>query len=472
MLDFFIRYQKFIMLFLLGACSFSAFLILITSNLCTKRKSAIFMLEISVVLYLLAPIVHLSYDGVPGETVRLFLAISKFVDYLAPLLVLLSFNLYLRDLISHNTENTKRNTCLLLSTEILLALGVILLIVSRFTGWYYFYDELNHYHRANGRIVATIIPLVCMIIQIVAIYFNYQSLSKRIRVSLVLFTLIPIFFSILSFLTPGLYLTNISTVFMAIVLYVFVVLDSNEAIEFAHKREVEILENYKRVLEIKVDERTKELRVANEKAEHLLLNILPESIARELTECPDKTISQKYPNATILFTDIVGFTKMSSEMSAEKIVSMLNELVSLFDKRAKEEGVEKIKTIGDAYMAATGLTTEIDSDGAYKMVHFAEGLLSDVHQFNEKSSVQIKIRIGINSGNLVAGVIGKTKFIYDVWGDTVNVASRMESTGEPMQIHVSENTYLQTKDIIQYESPVMVEVKGKGKMNCYFVKHV
>ena len=103
------------------------------------------------------------------------------------------------------------------------------------------------------------------------------------------------------------------------------------------------------------------------------------------------------------------------------------------------------------------------------MIHFAQGLLADVQQFNEKFHMQIRIRIGINSGNLVAGVIGKTKFIYDVWGDTVNVASRMESTGEPMQIHVSENTWLQIKDFIQFEDPVSVEVKGKGEMCCYFV---
>ena len=122
-------------------------------------------------------------------------------------------------------------------------------------------------------------------------------------------------------------------------------------------------------------------------------------------------------------------------------------------------------------MAATGLTAVNNSEGALKMIHFAQGLLSDVSEFNRTSDVQIEIRIGINSGNLVAGVIGKTKFIYDVWGDTVNVASRMESTGEAMQIHVSENTWIQTKDSVHYEEPVSIEVKGKGKMNCYFVKN-
>ena len=256
---------------------------------------------------------------------------------------------------------------------------------------------------------------------------------------------------------------------MAIILYVFIVLDSNEEIELAHRREMEILENNKKELEIKVEERTRELRIANEKAEHLLLNILPEPIARELTEHPDKTISQKYPNATILFTDLVGFTKMSSQMSAEETVSMLNEIVTLFDKRATEEGIEKIKTIGDAYMAATGLTTEPNNNGALKMLRFAVGLLQDVKKFNEKSATKVQIRIGINSGNLVAGVIGKSKFIYDVWGDTVNVASRMESTGIPMHIHVSEKTYLQTKDKAHYKGPYRIEIKGKGEMPSYYL---
>lgn len=470
MLDFLIQYQRLLMLFLQGACTFAAFLILITSSLCAKRKFAIFMLEVSAILYLGAPIIHSTFDGVPGNSIRLLLFSARFVDYLSPFMMLFSFNLYLRDLLSHHYENVKRNYALLLSAEIILLLGVIIFVVSLFTGWYFSYDELNHYQRGQGRIIATIIPALCMVFQVILISLNYNKISKRVRFSLILFLVIPIISAGLSFATRGFYLTNISTVFMAIVLYVFVVLDSNEAIESAHRREVEILENYKRVLEITVDERTKELRIANEKAEHLLLNILPEPIARELTEHPDETISQKFPNATILFTDIVGFTKMSSEMSAEETVSMLNELVSLFDSRAKNEGIEKIKTIGDAYMAATGLTTEKNHQGALKMIHFAKGLLTDVRRFNEKSPVKIQIRIGINSGNLVAGVIGKTKFIYDVWGDTVNVASRMESTGEPMQIHVSENTWLETKDFVRYAKPVLVEVKGKGNMKCYFVE--
>ena len=469
MIEFLVNYQKFVMLFLQGACLFTAFLILITKNLCRQRKIAIFMLEISAVLFLGAPIIYLTYEGYPGPFYRIILYISRFVDYISPLLMLFSFNIYLKDLLSHKTSDSKKTPVLLIISDIILLIGIITIFIAQFTGFYYTFDEFNHYQRSKGRFIATIIPAVCMVVQIICIISNYKIISKRVRLPIVLFLAIPIFTSIVQTFIPGTHITNISIVFMAIVLYVFVVQDSNEQIELAHKREMDILENHKKELEIKVAERTQELRIANEKAENLLLNILPEPIARELTEHPDKTISQKYPNATILFTDIVGFTKMSGQMSAEETVSMLNEIVTLFDKRAKEEGIEKIKTIGDAYMAATGLTTNQNNNGALKMIRFAAGLLSDIKKFNEKSSIQVQIRIGINSGNLVAGVIGKTKFIYDVWGDTVNVASRMESTGAPMHIHVSENTYLQTKEKVPFKGPYKIEVKGKGEMNGYFL---
>ena len=234
-------------------------------------------------------------------------------------------------------------------------------------------------------------------------------------------------------------------------------------------RKIHKMRSYQIELEKKVEERTHELKIANEKAENLLLNILPQEVADELTEHPDRTIAQKFPNVTVLFTDIVGFTKMSGGMSAEEVVTLLNKMISLFDERAKREGIEKIKTIGDAYMAACGLTEEADNDSALKMIRFAQGVLDDVRVFNENSPVKVQIRVGINTGNLVAGVIGKTKFIYDIWGDTVNVASRMESTGEPMRIHVSETTHAQTKDVVSYGESVEVAVKGKGEMQTYFL---
>ncbi len=229
------------------------------------------------------------------------------------------------------------------------------------------------------------------------------------------------------------------------------------------------MRRYQIELENKVEERTRDLKLEKEKSEKLLLNILPSEVAKTLTEHPGQTVAQKFPNITVLFTDIVGFTKMSDGMTAEEVVSMLNRMVSLFDERATREGIEKIKTIGDAYMAATGFNEDANNDGAVRMVRFAQGLMQDVVKFNQTSPVKVQIRLGINSGNLVAGVIGKSKFIYDIWGDTVNVASRMESTGESMRIHVTENTYLQTKNVFTYSEGIDVEVKGKGKMKTYFL---
>lgn len=240
-------------------------------------------------------------------------------------------------------------------------------------------------------------------------------------------------------------------------------------IAFLVVHKISSMRRYQIVLESKVDQRTKELKVANEKAETLLLNILPAEVAAELTEHPDRTIAKKFPNVTVLFTDIVGFTKMSGGMSAEEVVTMLNKMISLFDERAKKEGIEKIKTIGDAYMAAVGLSENAGEDGAARMIRFAKGLLEDVESYNKDSPVKVQIRLGINTGELVAGVIGKTKFIYDIWGDTVNVASRMESTGEPMRIHVSESTWLQTKNTFDYKDIAETKVKGKGVMKTYFL---
>ena len=229
------------------------------------------------------------------------------------------------------------------------------------------------------------------------------------------------------------------------------------------------IEEENKKLESTVKERTKELEAEKNRSENLLLNILPKEIAKELTAHPDKTIANEYPNVTVLFTDIVGFTKISGEMTAEEVVTMLNKMFSMFDERAQREGIEKIKTIGDAYMAATGLTLERDNNGAAKMIRFAQGLLDDVRTFNKSSEIKLQIRLGINSGSLVAGVIGKTKFIYDIWGDTVNVASRMESTGLPMQIHVTETTKNQTSALFQYSQNTEIDVKGKGMMKTYFL---
>ena len=280
---------------------------------------------------------------------------------------------------------------------------------------------------------------------------DYQPLSEKI------------IFTYSSILKP---LTNIIfDIFLSLLFVIFII--ATTIMLFVGKL-IRVEEENKK-LESTVKERTKELEAEKNRSESLLLNILPKEIARELTEHPDKTLAKEYPNVTVLFTDIVGFTKISGEMTAEEVVTMLNKMFTLFDERAQREGIEKIKTIGDAYMAASGLTQEKENDGASKMIRFAQGLLNDVRLFNETSPIKLQIRLGINSGALVAGVIGKTKFIYDIWGDTVNVASRMESTGLPMKIHVTETTKAQTSDLFQYSENTEIDVKGKGMMKTYYL---
>lgn len=279
---------------------------------------------------------------------------------------------------------------------------------------------------------------------------DYQPLARKIE------------FSYASILKP---LTNrLFNVFLSLLFVVFII---STTITLLEGKLIHV-EEENRKLENTVKERTRELEAEKNRSENLLLNILPEEIAKELTAHPDSTIARQYPNVTVLFTDIVGFTKISGEMTAEEVVTLLNRMFSMFDERARHEGIEKIKTIGDAYMAAAGLTQERNNDGAAQMVRFARGLLGDVRSFNASSNIKLQIRLGINSGPLVAGVIGKTKFIYDIWGDTVNVASRMESTGIPMRIHVTEATKAQTSRLFQY-SEHETDVKGKGLMKTYFL---
>ena len=280
---------------------------------------------------------------------------------------------------------------------------------------------------------------------------TYQPLAEKIT------------FSYSSILKP---LTNtIFNIFLSLLFVIFII---STTITLFEGKLIRVEEENKK-LESTVKERTKELEAEKNRSESLLLNILPKEIAEELTAHPDRTLAKEYPNVTVLFTDIVGFTKISGEMTAEEVVTMLNKMFTLFDERAQKEGIEKIKTIGDAYMAAAGLTLESQNNGAEKMIRFAQGLLKDVCAFNESSPIKLQIRLGINSGALVAGVIGKTKFIYDIWGDTVNVASRMESTGLPMRIHVTEATKAQTADTFQYSENTEIDVKGKGMMKTYFL---
>jgi class 3 adenylate cyclase len=183
----------------------------------------------------------------------------------------------------------------------------------------------------------------------------------------------------------------------------------------------------------------RELEAEREKAETLLLNILPMSIADRL-KAGENLIADIHEEATILFADIVGFTKLSAQHSAVEIVQMLNWIFSLFDRLTEQYSLEKIKTIGDAYMVVGGIPQQRD-DHVEAVARMALDMLREVQTFGEQTGTRLAVRVGIHTGSVVAGVIGEKKFVYDLWGDTVNTASRMESHGEAGKIHVTEEVY-------------------------------
>jgi len=211
-----------------------------------------------------------------------------------------------------------------------------------------------------------------------------------------------------------------------------------------------------------------EIRVEREKSERLLLNILPAPIAERL-KTGSSTIADGFAEATVLFSDLVGFTKVSARVTAEELVSRLNELFQAFDSLAEDHGVEKIKTIGDAYMVAGGLPIP-QPDHAERIANMALDMLGAVEGYNARAEEPFEIRIGIHTGPVVAGVIGSAKFAYDLWGDTVNTASRMESNSLPGRIQVSEATHDLLRARYRFESRGTIEVKGKGQMKTYFLE--
>ena len=220
-------------------------------------------------------------------------------------------------------------------------------------------------------------------------------------------------------------------------------------------------------LEGLVEQRTKELSAEKATSERLLLNVLPAPIAERL-KTGERLIVDRFDHVTVLFADIVGFTAMSSRTSPEELVTMLNELFSRFDRLAAKHGLEKIKTIGDAYMVVAGIPQPM-ADHATAMAHMALDMTAAIQEYSKKAGADLQLRIGIHSGSVVAGVIGEKKFIYDLWGDTVNTASRMESTGVPGRIHVTEATYTKLRDNFDLEQRPQIEVKGKGLMTTYLL---
>jgi len=230
-------------------------------------------------------------------------------------------------------------------------------------------------------------------------------------------------------------------------------------------------------LEEKVNERTAELaeskkmlEAEKEKSEALINNMLPQKIARRLMDNPEQTIAEEYAMATILFSDFKGFTNLSESSTPQKLVRELNEVFAYFDGLCEKYKVEKIKTIGDAYMAVAGVpeSSETSPFDAVEMGLAMRDFIAE--RLKNKDNLALEIRIGIHSGPVIAGVLGRKKMIYDIWGDSVNIASRMESNGAAGKVNISESTYKLLKNRYKCESRGTVEIKGKGAMAMYFVE--
>jgi adenylate cyclase len=216
--------------------------------------------------------------------------------------------------------------------------------------------------------------------------------------------------------------------------------------------------------------------VAEQKAsERLLLNVLPRSIVDQLkwrheviADSFTDVVADSFAEVTVLFADIVEFTKFSESVSAEVLVEVLNDIFTRFDGIADKYGLEKIKTIGDAYMVAAGLPIPV-ADHAIRVADMALDMLEAIDRFSEHSGHKLRVRIGIDTGAVVAGVIGTRKFLYDLWGDVVNTASRMESHGLPGRIQITDATRRRLAEAFVLEKRGAIEVKGKGEMHTWFL---
>lgn len=245
--------------------------------------------------------------------------------------------------------------------------------------------------------------------------------------------------------------------------YLGIGLDNADAYRSLSKRNKDLKSSLEKVRSL-----NENLAIERQKSENLLLNILPGPIAERL-KAGEEIIADSFEDASVLFADIAGFTVLSSKMNdASKLVSILNDIFRDFDNITQDLGLEKIKTIGDCYMLAGGIPNAAP-DHLERMAEASLRFCEVFEKIKNNWGYEINVRIGIHAGEVVAGVIGKYKFVYDLWGDTVNIASRMESHGQVGRVHVSKQVYARLNDKYNLEARGEIEVKGKGKMETWFL---
>lgn len=213
--------------------------------------------------------------------------------------------------------------------------------------------------------------------------------------------------------------------------------------------------------------RNKEIALQKSRADHLLFNLLPERIAERL-KSGDRIIAESHGEATVFFSDVVDFSQLTKRLSPGHLVEVLNDIFSILDSLTEKHGVEKIKTIGDGYMVVSGM----DHDSAHSaeaIAEFALEVMTEIQSYSRKHDFPLLLRIGISTGQVISGVIGTKKLSYDLWGETVNLASRMETHAEVGRIHVTETTYWRLREKFEFEERGLVEVKGLGKVKTYFL---
>ena len=316
-----------------------------------------------------------------------------------------------------------------------------------------------------------ILWFICMVTVVVYFLFKRNRQAKFLIIGTILLTVCAILYGLaLEHILPALFQYAFQTGLVA-----FVIILGVGAVDKVRQIRIEkesLIREQNIMLEHKVEERTRELNSEKEKSDELLLNILPSETAHELKK-EGKSKARSFEKVSVLFTDFKNFTKVSETLSAEELVETIHHIYSEFDNIIHNYNVEKIKTIGDSYMAAGGLPVSNDSNPV-DTVNAALEILDFIEREKRLKIAEnkpfLEIRIGINTGPLVAGIVGKKKFAYDIWGDTVNIASRMESGGETGKINISGSTYEFIKDQFECTYRGKIHAKNKGEIDMYFVE--